>query len=162
MTKYLWITFLLLGCGVEQSCQSTARITTLSYDTCTVEQVSPVIHPRFEYAIKLFSRDALKKEVPCYKTQIIGFMQTLPNDTPSNAIGYCLSYREVRVLKSFWESASSTERLTLLYHELGHCALGLDHVDGTPDIMNSYLLDERTADKRWDELVNTMFERAKE
>jgi hypothetical protein len=48
-----------------------------------------------------------------------------------------------------------------MYHELGHCALGLGHHEGEPDIMNSYLLDEVTAEKKWDELVNKMFERKK-
>jgi hypothetical protein len=35
-------------------------------------------------------------------------------------------------------------------------------VDDKPDIMNSYLLDESIADKKWDSLVKTMFERVAE
>lgn len=162
MSKYFLVSFLLLGCGVEQSCQSTATIPTISSGPCTVEQVSPVIHSTFEYAVKQFSADALKQDVPCYQTRIIGFMQALPSDSPKNTIGYCLGYKEVRILQSFWDRASATERLTLLYHELGHCALNLDHTDGVPDIMNSYLLDDTTAEKQWDGLVNKMFERAKQ
>jgi len=39
--------------------------------------------------------------------------------------------------------------------------LGLDHTDGEADIMNTYILSEPTAEKKWDELVNKMFERSK-
>jgi hypothetical protein len=82
-------------------------------------------------------------------------------DKKKGVVGYCIDSWEVRVLTSYWQTASATDRLLLMYHELGHCALGLDHLDGEIDIMNSYLLDDVTAEKEWDDLVNKMFERKK-
>jgi hypothetical protein len=85
----------------------------------------------------------------------------MPPELNSGVIGYCTHGGEIRFLTSFWATASATTRLVLAYHELGHCALGLDHHDGEADIMNTYLLNEVIADEEWDELVNKMFGRAK-
>lgn len=45
-------------------------------------------------------------------------------------IGVCIMIRDQRWIyidKEFWESASPIQRQAIINHELGHCALGLDH-----------------------------------
>jgi hypothetical protein len=165
MKRFLLLISLLVGCGAEQACQSSGGIIRQAppqFGDCLPEHISPRVHDRVKYAIELFSQDATRHEAPCYKTPIIGFLPEMPPDLDSRVIGYCSPGSEVRFLTPFWEDSSATTRLTLVYHELGHCALGLDHTDGEADIMNTYLLDERTADSQWDELVTKMFERSKQ
>ena len=161
MPRFLLLLSLLVSCGVEQACQSIGHRREPQPGDCTVEQISPAVHSKLQYAVELFSADAIRNEVPCTRTPRIGFMRELPPDTSKNVVGYCRPGLEVRALTSYWRSASATERLVLMYHELGHCALGLDHHDGEPDIMNSYLLDEITSEKKWEELVNKMMGRAR-
>jgi hypothetical protein len=110
-------------------------------------------------AIASFSKDAIRYEAPCYYTIVIGMTDNFPKDLPDSVIGYCISPIRLMIKTSFWNRSSATERLTLMYHELGHCALGQDHYDKAPDIMNTYLLDDVTAEKQWDKLVKTLFER---
>lgn len=71
-------------------------------------------------------------------------------------IGYCQrsswSYTPLVVInREFWNSASSNEREHLMFHELGHCLLDLDHddaviligIDWVPrSIMNPYIFEE--------------------
>lgn len=163
MKQFILILLVLAGCGAEQACQSSGRVSrrTPRIGDCTPEQVSPRVNPQLQYAVELFSNDATRHEVPCQTTPIVGFSSDMGPDKKKGVVGYCIDNWEVRVLTSYWQTASATDRLLLMYHELGHCALGLDHLDGEIDIMNSYLLDDVTAEKEWDDLVNKMFERKK-
>lgn len=49
--------------------------------------------------------------------------------------GVCFSYsdgtKEVIIKKSFWDTASIIQKRILIFHELGHCALGRSHDDET-------------------------------
>lgn len=53
--------------------------------------------------------------------------------------GVCFSYgdgtTEVIIRESWWNSASQPMRESLLFHELGHCALGRDHDNSILEIM---------------------------
>jgi hypothetical protein len=161
MPRFLLLLSLLVSCGVEQACQSIGHRRKPQPGDCTIEQISPAVHSKLQYAVELFSADAIRNGVPCVRTPRIGFMLELPPDSNKNVIGYCSPGLEIRILVNYWQTSAAAERLTLVYHELGHCALGLDHHDGEPDIMNTYILDEVTAEKRWDELVNKMMGRAR-
>ena len=166
MKRFLLLISLLVGCGAEQACQSVGkvdrRIPLPPRGDCTPKQISLRIHSKVEYAVELFSQDALHHQVPCYRTPLIGFLPKMPDELGSGVIGYCSPGSEIRFLAPFWNEVSATTRLVLVYHELGHCALGLDHTDGENDIMNTYLLDERTADSRWNELVTKMMKRVQQ
>lgn len=153
------------GCGSELSCGSHKVNTppvSQPHSPCSKAAIGGRIHPKLDFYIEQFATDAAKRNVPCYYTFTIGFQETRPEDIGETVIGYCRRGLELRVISSFWDKASGADRMTLLYHELGHCALGLGHTDGEPDIMNSYLLDEKIVDTRWDDLINKMFGRAKQ
>ena len=165
--KYCLLLFLFLtACGSQFYCEEKVNINIPPVrqpaSPCTEETIFGKVHPTLSFQVKQFSEDAIKHNSPCYYTIVIGMAETFPSDIPEQVIGYCQSPVKLMIKKSFWEKASATERLTLMYHELGHCALGLDHKDDVPDIMNSYILDDATAEKQWDKLVTTMFGRAKQ
>lgn len=74
-----------------------------------------------------------------------------------NVIGTCYrsgSYRKVSLLRSYQHSIYFNQ---LLYHELGHCSLILDHYNETIDIMNSHVSDEVALS--WDFYVEQMIDR---
>lgn len=53
-------------------------------------------------------------------------------------IGQCLVYdngvRAIQIDKTYWASANDNQKEQLMFHELGHCAMGLQHI---PDL-NGY------------------------
>lgn len=58
------------------------------------------------------------------------FTNTMPPNAPS-AVGVCYTQTKVmKVLKSFWDRASSFQKKALIFHELGHCYLKLGHNSG--------------------------------
>lgn len=80
-----------------------------------------------------------------------------------NVVGRCdewgysdgtIQRREMTLLRSYWETASAQTRKTLVYHELGHCALGLGHTpEKDQQIMNPTVIPDVYAQTRWSSLV---------
>lgn len=55
-----------------------------------------------------------------------------PSNNGGSVIGYCQrssGYKRVVIKISYWNSASVSDREQLVFHELGHCLLNLDHND---------------------------------
>lgn len=81
----------------------------------------------------------------------------------SQVVGQCEyygdnEYKAVTILKSAWERGTPQFKKTLLYHELGHCALNLDHTAGTETaIMNPHVLSDYEAASTWFDLVVELF-----
>lgn len=77
-------------------------------------------------------------------------------------VGKAETYREVLLLKSFWDSVSYEAKRTLVFHESSHCALDLGHT--APDsmqIMQPTVLPDEYAIAHWIELVEFLFASAK-
>ena len=163
MKKYLLATTLLSpACGSALACKTeVVPRRSQGPEPCTVTSLFSRFNEKLRTQIESFSADALKRDVPCLMTRQAIIEKDFPKEISSNVIGYCQFPWQVSFKKDYWDTASAADRMTLVYHELGHCALGLDHYDDKSDIMNTYLLPGDVADSRWDELVNSMFERAK-
>jgi hypothetical protein len=89
--------------------------------------------------------------------QVVGFgpdvmIQTLGKD----AIAFCALHddgnRSIWVSHYYWGKLSFFQRRMLLYHELGHCMLSMDHVDLMLDdecplsVMHPYIADDDCTD----------------
>lgn len=64
----------------------------------------------------------------------VSFSESMPQSTNGGqVIGYCQRYsngqKTVVLKESYWNSASVSDREQLIFHELGHCLLGLTHND---------------------------------
>lgn len=163
MKRYLLATALLsTSCGPMLACKTEIVSHRRVDDDCTMEQLVYQFHGQLRPMLEAFSNDALKRSVPCYKTRKVVVEKDFPKELEGNVIGYCQAPWTVSFKKSYWDTASAADRMTLVYHELGHCALGLEHYDEGQDIMNTYLLPGDIADQKWDRLVNNMFKRAKQ
>lgn len=74
----------------------------------------------------------------------INFVENI--ETGASTVGLCYSWgskREIVIKRSFWNSVSESYRKSLIFHELGHCALNRSHKDDTYmgkqlSIMNTY------------------------
>lgn len=65
--------------------------------------------------------------------------------------GLCVYYFGIILNDNRWHEYGKYQRLELMYHELGHCALGLDHSDGimSPSIHSEYEIEPNWS--RWKE-----------
>lgn len=62
------------------------------------------------------------------------------NSHSENAVGICYSYtdgsRRIEIDPDYWANSSDDGKEQLMFHELGHCALNLDHNETTIDLKN--------------------------
>jgi hypothetical protein len=63
---------------------------------------------------------------------------------PEGIIGLCTSSAisaTISIDPEYWETANDEQRKQLMFHELGHCFLDLDHVEEKRHYMNAYVTD---------------------
>jgi len=85
------------------------------------------------------------------------------------AVGTCFRSSErtwIVILPSYWDKASELDRLQLMYHELGHCALDQDHreviapsyrKDNRSSIMHTQMLSSEVFDTNYSGLIRELF-----
>ena len=115
MRHITWlISVLLFSCGPNPNISSTQPVT-----------VDPVLQPYF---------DAFQTTIGYPSSGINGqFADTESNPNPlGETIGECTIYsdgtRTIQIDSGFWARADESERIQLIFHELGHCALNLQHI----------------------------------
>lgn len=101
------------------------------------------------------------------------FVPYMPNKTESNLLGVCLysgsvfAPNTIQVDRGDWDFMTDTERKQLMWHELGHCVLGLKHdetilEDGYPkSIMFPQLMPDFIWNLRFDRFKEELSNRAK-
>ena len=83
-------------------------------------------------------------------------------DKPEDIIGLChhrSSGAYIEIKKPFWDAATSQTRRTLVFHELGHCALGIrKHApDDSGAIMEAVIIPDWLTTSNWTALVKDLF-----
>jgi len=159
MIKILMLLF-LVGCGDQfQDKRFLAPIP-------VTNQVRPtLLSEDFRPFVEQFYIDAEKRDVATSTmVESVGFIDDYGEGM--DTIGRCSEFythqsgpvtRKVTVLRSDWDASTDIHRKLVLYHELGHCALGLHHTEESQQIMAKYALPDIFAELNWDELVNTLF-----
>lgn len=88
---------------------------------------------QFEKHKESFQREAAARDEDVSLEGVtIVFDETLPEPHYAGCYG-----KEIRVRPSYWESATESARELLIFHELGHCALGLEHSFNPWSIMHA-------------------------
>lgn len=153
----------LIGCGTIQDEFVQAREAGDIYvpvPGCPMRALAYIHDATFTGYLQQFQQDAVDFEVGCYRTRTIYFDSDMPSD---RTLAYCIPGNKIVVHKGKWDKLSAMERKTLMYHELGHCALNLDHVGERDfDIMAPDILYPADARRHWNTLVTALFERAQE
>jgi len=152
----------LVSCGYYEGEPSRSG----NYDrVCTVSNlVKETYAAPFQSILTKFSVDAQKRKVKCFPVQAILFSDKIEKDGKNTVLGYCDFSYVIFINRDTWFFYSEHNRMMIMYHELGHCALGLDHYDEKDDIMNTFLLSTRSGEEpkyKWNELVNNMFNRVR-
>jgi hypothetical protein len=108
-TLLLTISFLLIGCGpVKQT------------------------HPDFIKYINSFETEiGLKVKTPIVYKSIVLSEEELKK---SRSVGTCYRYANsnknfIDIEKQYWDAASELLKEQLIFHELGHCELNLEHTE---------------------------------
>lgn len=59
-------------------------------------------------------------------------------------VGECTTYlvrRKIEIDKNYWNNSSIETKRQLMFHELTHCVLDMDHVNSESNYMNPYLVE---------------------
>jgi len=122
---------------------------------CRMETFGTVSQELVPY-IEAFQKDAAYYGVSCWGTLYVKVVNefTFPGLGPQ-VVGVCYPHLGVEISRSYWEDSTEWERKALMYHELGHCSLGLEHVQ-TRSIMLPYIEPPRD-EVEWNFLVRQMF-----
>lgn len=142
--KYLFILVLLTGCGSDHE---------MTVDDRLLLDVKEFVSYMKYYKVGSMSniKNISVKSKESFEEDIIGVCVQKTRETIQGR----------RTTKNVYVSdellGTCNQRVTL-FHELGHCALGLDHDDRYLKIMNTYDFD--CTNMNWPALVRDMFEDA--
>jgi hypothetical protein len=95
------------------------------------------------------------------KLEFIRYGDPATEENPTR-VGVCLSYHysSGKLYKSnitVKQMGTPVRMKALLYHELGHCVLGLDHTDQeSKTIMSPFMHNDSFYEENWDKLVKDM------
>lgn len=161
--KWLAPLLLLTACGTQEPLTVTRRSTVVQINDETVRQYVDEFKQR---CIDLNHQTCLNRwsrlESVLFVEQSV--IQNEPNS--EDRVGVCYIWEDekgrfvkaqVQLLRGDWDEI---ELRGLIYHELGHCVLGLDHVVGTrsrPTIMNPYLYHAELYLEFWDQMLSDLF-----
>lgn len=161
----------LIGCGTSEDIwkKKDTDINAVNpnepVEGCPLSALARIHEGRFTSYLNRFSKDAKRFDVGCYRTASMYFdiIRVESEEPDAKVVGLCSPGIYIIIDTPSWANMGYTDRRTLIYHELGHCALGLGHTKKDElDIMSPVMLDENTAELNWKELVEKMFTRAKE
>jgi len=119
--------------------------------------------------VDLFIEESLKRGILVDRNDInIGmgendeFAYEVRDNTMISVLGYCRPDRKtIRIKESHWTMISDVEREIIIFHELGHCVLFLDHFDDAIDIMNSRRMEPILYFQHRQDLLDRMIKRVR-
>jgi len=86
------------------------------------------------------------------------------NQQCRKAHAYCNMWtHEIFLNAEFWRTGNKWQKRKVLYHEMGHCAVGLMHPDDPYEhtIMNSDLNEAKTDGSNWQQLFDELIVRSR-
>ncbi len=159
ITKYL-LYFFLIGCGGREPVSLPTIQPALA---CSIDvAVGAVDGGLTPYVEEFFSNAHKHGLLTCSRVKSVTFSEDLVQSTTKGltTVGECNPDSSVRISSSYWEFAAEYSRKTLVHHEMGHCALHLDHAPkDSLNIMAPSVLDPDLAEANWDALLDKLFTR---
>jgi hypothetical protein len=81
----------------------------------------------------------------------------------SDYLGYCeVATKQIRIDEKKWRKLSQVSKRLLIYHELGHCALGFEHTDKPNRLMNPELLSGQAFKREKDRILFQFFNKPRD
>jgi hypothetical protein len=128
------------------------------------------VDPALKAYFSEFISDALAAGVPMDVERFVDLKSIVfAKITTNGVLGYCISaeyldlggfHRElnIEIDPEMFASLSKCDRRALIYHELGHCLLGLDHSPYKDSLMFWYIQPDKSAScNRTKERIHVMF-----
>ena len=170
MRSILFSSFLLVACGPGGPLDVN-KVHKVNPETPSVNQATPSL-PEDRDLVMLtyeFYADAQALGRPTdRKVESISFVDEFVDGGERYVIGRCniwtypdgaVAKKTIQLLSSFWQKASPICKASLVYHELGHCALDLDHAgDDDKAIMRPTIFCGEYAEDNWLDLVKALFQ----
>lgn len=150
----------LYACGSE-----TTRVAKfVSFENYLDSSVPNVVRPHFAEFIEYCKNSSEENKRRCAENlkylSSVELKTGIVDETNPNIVGYCEIYIDRKViLRSDMFNVNSLSFKALVWHELGHCLLDLDHTEPNSGshIMNAYLPSERELGKNWAYYTNGLF-----
>lgn len=145
----------LSGCGAEIEQEPVKVLCDSGLQKARVdEQVS-------KYVLEFYEELQKREKKVCY---LVTSIRIVPNqlifDETKRAAGLCYSQTRsyIEISGPSWEIFDEWQRRALVFHELGHCVLGLDHSPRSAiNIMAPVVLPSAIAKAHWPALVDKLF-----
>lgn len=102
---------------------------------------APVVESQYVEYLARFNREATNRGLASDTRSISVTSVDSFDSTLVNVVGLCMpGTGEIQILKSYWARATDSTHESLLFHELGHCALNYGHTNNYPAIMYPYVM----------------------
>ena len=166
MFKKLTITYTLLvsACGAENGLHISRDRKSISFDQYLISAVDAPIRPHFAEFIEFCKLSSQDNADTCLanlnKLKNVRLKPGVIEPSNPHIIGVCEIGidRSITLRSDFFDHRSIAFK-ALVWHELGHCLLDLDHIDGEDNhIMNSNMPNVKTLQSSWSSFVKDLFE----
>lgn len=148
----------LISCGAE------ADVKRGISDACPNVAATVSSDPDLEpFVAEFFTALAVSGRKVCLSVKTVTMARQpieIEGEDTSEVAGACLimGHGNIEISRKHWKAFDEGERRTLIFHELGHCVLGLDHAkEDANNIMAPYILDSDYTDKHWKVLTDMLF-----
>lgn len=165
------LALLLVGCGtIEQPKTIEVQVdkpvpVPFYIDTAKVDsKLLPYVMEFAGYCEKFKTSEICQKNFKKIKS-----IETVKSFSDKTVLGKCYMYSNGQrwiEISSHWADLDSQSMRAVVIHEMAHCTLGVGnaevfpHYDDDEDIMNAYLLSDKTLFYNWPKLIKAMFQRA--
>jgi len=113
----------------------------------------PLVESELWVHFENFEKEALARNISLdlAELQITGSISEIPEDGVAGTCRYGLHIHHITVDQGYWNSVGNLRREMVVFHELGHCVLGLGHREADNSdgiclsVMNSGTTDCRVA-----------------
>lgn len=142
---------------------TTLLITACNFETLTEESSQnsdaentkeyPLVNSELWIHFENFEKEALRRNISLdlVELQVTGSITDIPEDGVAGTCRYGLHIHQVTIDQAYWNAVGSLRREMVVFHELGHCVLGLRHREADNNdgiclsLMNSGTTDCRVA-----------------
>ena len=106
------------------------------FQSCAKNENEHFIERQLETYFEEFSEEAQERgiEVDFDDLEISAYVENIEK---VGTLGQCQQYsdgtKEVVIDENYWKNLSNSEKEFLVFHELGHCVLGRDHLDASDE-----------------------------
>jgi len=111
--------------------------------------VSSCALANFETEYVSFYQEAIKRN--CVVFPITAYFSKLEEEIA----GYCIPEFGILINEKLWSSLGPFQKKELMFHELGHCVLGLDHSE--PGLTTPAMHEEKEIKKNWSAWLDLLF-----